>query len=96
MEQCLFIKSSRQNGLWCMQIHFKLLELYADNALSYSEVCSWSRQFLIDREYVEDARRTDQPPDLGFRLRIQSALEKLPIASVQCIASKNVSDNKRD
>jgi hypothetical protein len=96
MEQRLFIKSRRQNGLRCMQIHFKLLKLYAGNALSYSEVCYWSRQFLMGREYVEDARRTSQPLDLGFRLRIQSALEKLPLASVQCIASKNVSDNKRD
>jgi hypothetical protein len=38
MEQHLFIKFSRQDGLQCKQIHLKLLEVYGGDALSYSEV----------------------------------------------------------
>jgi hypothetical protein len=58
LEQRLFIKISQRDGLQCKRLHLNLVELYGDDALSYSEVRYWSRQFLIDWEYVEDARRT--------------------------------------
>jgi hypothetical protein len=58
MEQLLFIKISRWDCLQWKQIHLKLLERSGDNALSYLEVCHWSRQFLPDWEYAQDARST--------------------------------------
>jgi hypothetical protein len=70
MEECFFIKINRRDGLQCRQIQIKLLKLYGDDVLSYSKVCHWSRQFLMGREYVEDARRTGRPPDFSVQLRI--------------------------
>jgi hypothetical protein len=55
-------------------MHPKLLGLYDGEALSYSEVCDWSRQFLMGPEHVEDARRTGQPADFGIQLQIQSVV----------------------
>jgi hypothetical protein len=85
MEQRLFLKISRRDDLQCRKIHLKLLELDDDDALSYSEVCCWSWQFLMGREYIENKRRTDRPSDFTVQLRIQTALEEVPFASVQCI-----------
>jgi hypothetical protein len=86
MEHCfLVIKISRRDGLQYKQIHLKLLKLYGGDGLSYSEVCYWSKQFLMGLEYVEDPRRTGRPVDFGVQLRIQSALEEMPLGSVQCI-----------
>jgi hypothetical protein len=58
-----------------------MLELYGDDALSYSEVCHGSRQFLMGREYVEDASRTSQPPIsvFGFKLRVHSRRCHFPL-----------------
>jgi hypothetical protein len=74
MEQRLFIQISRQNSLQFKRICLKLPELYGDDALSYSAVCHWSREFLMDRKSVEDARRTGRPPDFmsSFELRAHS------------------------
>jgi hypothetical protein len=74
MEQRPFIKISRLDGLQCRKIHHKLLELYGDDALFYSEMCYWSRQFLMGREYAEDARRTGRSANFGGQLRIQNAI----------------------
>jgi hypothetical protein len=52
MEQCLFIKISWRDSLQCRQLHLTLLELYGDDAPSYSEVYYWSGQFLMGREDV--------------------------------------------
>jgi hypothetical protein len=82
MEQRFFIKISLRGGLQCRQIHLELLELYGDDAVSYSAVCYWNRQFLIAREYVEDARRVGRQPDFDVQLRIRNALEEIPLASV--------------
>jgi hypothetical protein len=82
MEQHLVVQISLGDNLQCRQIHFKLLELDGDDALSYSEVCYWNQQFLMGPEYVEDARRTARAPDFSVQLRIQSALEEMPLASV--------------
>jgi hypothetical protein len=68
MEQRLFVKIGRRDGRQCRQIHLKLLELYGGDALSYLEVCYWSRQFLLDRDRVEGARRTGRPPDFIVHL----------------------------
>jgi hypothetical protein len=57
MEQRLLV-TINQDVLQCKKIHFRLLELHGDDALSYSEVCSWSRQFLFGWENVENARKT--------------------------------------
>jgi hypothetical protein len=57
-----------------------------DDTLSCSEVCDWSRQFLMGREYLEGARRNGQSPDFSVQLRIQSALKEMPLVSVRCIA----------
>jgi hypothetical protein len=84
MEQRLFNKITRPDGLQCKQIPLKLLELYDDYALSYSQMCYQSRHSLMGREYVEDARRTGRRSDFGIQLRIQSGLEELPHASVRC------------
>jgi hypothetical protein len=86
MKERLFIKISRRDGLKCRQIHLKLLELYVHDAFPYSGVCHWSRQLLMSRESVEDARRTRQSPDFSVQLRIQSALEEIPLAFVRCSA----------
>jgi hypothetical protein len=86
IEQRLFIQISRRDGLQCRQIHFKLLEVDGDEALSYVEVCDWSGQFLMGRKYVEDARRTGRSRDFSVQLRIQSAVEQMPRASVRWIA----------
>jgi hypothetical protein len=80
------MKVSRRDGLQCRQIHLKLLELYGDDALSYSEACYWSRQGLMDREDVEGARRTGRSTDFSVQPRIQSKLQEIPFASVRCIA----------
>jgi hypothetical protein len=85
MEQCIFVTISRRDGLQCRQIHLKLLELYSDDALSYSEEYFWSWQFLMDREYIKDAE--DWPtPDFSVQLRIQGALRETLLAFVRCIA----------
>jgi hypothetical protein len=60
MDQLLFISIDRRDCPPCKQMHPKLLGLYGGDALSYSEVCYWSRQFLMGREYVEDAGRTER------------------------------------
>jgi hypothetical protein len=86
MGQYLFIKISRRDDLECRQLHLKLFELCGDDALSYSEVCYWSRQFLMGWKYVEDPRRTLRPPGFSVQLRIQSALEEMTLASTRCIA----------
>jgi hypothetical protein len=36
----------------------------------------------MSREYVEGARRTGRPPDFSVQLRIQSAVEEMPLVSV--------------
>jgi hypothetical protein len=59
--KALFIKIGRRNALQCTPIHVKLLKLYGDDALSYSEVYVVGRQFLMGREYVNDARKTGWP-----------------------------------
>jgi hypothetical protein len=82
MEQRLFIRIGHVDAPQCMQIHVKLFELYGRDALSYSEVCYWNRQFIMGREYVEDARRDVRPPDVGIQLCFQKALEEMPLASV--------------
>jgi hypothetical protein len=46
-----------------------------------------NREFFMDQEYVEDARRALRLPDFGIQLRIQSAFEELPLAPVGCIAN---------
>jgi hypothetical protein len=79
------MKISRRDGLQCRQIYLKLVELCGNDALSYSEVCYWSQQFFIGRESVEDAKRTHRPSDFSIQLRIQSAHEEMPHASVPCI-----------
>jgi hypothetical protein len=70
-----------RDGLQCMQLHLKLLEL-CDDALSYSALCYWNRQFFMGREYVEDAKMTGRTTDFSVQRRIQSTLEEMPFASV--------------
>jgi hypothetical protein len=82
MEQRLFVKISRRDGLQCRQLHLKLPELYGDDALFNSEVCDGSQQFVMGREYVEDGRRTGRLPDFRVHIRIQSAIEVMPLVSV--------------
>jgi hypothetical protein len=36
-------------------------------------------------EYVEDARRTGRSPNFSIQLRVQSALEGMPLPFVRCI-----------
>jgi hypothetical protein len=86
MEQRLFNQVIRRDGVHCRQIHLKLLELYGDDALSYSEMFCWSGQFLVGREHVGDARRIGRRPEFNIQLRIQSLLEEIPLTDVRCIA----------
>jgi hypothetical protein len=81
MEQRLFIEIRRRDGLQCRQIHLKLLELYGDDAISYWEVCSWSWQFLMNRQYLEDAKKTGRPPisAFSFEFRVHSKRCRLPL-----------------
>jgi hypothetical protein len=86
MEQRLFIKIFHRDGLRCQQIYLKLLELYGRDALSDSQESYRSREFLMYRENVENARRTGQPVDFGAQLRVQTVFEERPFASARCIA----------
>jgi hypothetical protein len=71
MEQRLFIKIRRRDGLCCKQIHLKLLELYGGDGFSYSEVCYWIKQFFMRREHVEEARKTGRLISVfSFELRV--------------------------
>jgi hypothetical protein len=67
----------------CTQIHFKLLEQYGDDILSYAEVCCWSREFLTAGSMP---KMQEGLANFSVQLRIQSALDEMPLTSVQCIA----------
>jgi hypothetical protein len=82
MEYGLFLEISRRNGLQCQQIHHKPLKLSGGDALSDSEVCYWSRQFLMSREYAKIASMADPPLGFGIELRIPRSLEELLLAFV--------------
>jgi hypothetical protein len=57
-EQRRFIKIGQWEGVQWEQLQLQLLELYGDDILSHWEMCYWSRQFLLGREYAEEARMT--------------------------------------
>jgi hypothetical protein len=57
MGQRLFIKISRRESLQCKPSHPELVEPYGGDALSYSEVCYWRRQFLMGRKCDEERKK---------------------------------------
>jgi len=86
MEQRLYIKILREEHHKAKEIAEKLVQHFGTEALSYSEVCYWMREFARGREQVEDARRSGRPPDFICHSRIQAALEEMPNASVRQLA----------
>jgi hypothetical protein len=79
-------KITRRGCLQCRQIHIMSAELYDGDMFSCSEVCYCCGPFLVGWKYAEDARRTRRHSDFGIHLRIQTALEETPLASIRCTA----------
>jgi hypothetical protein len=86
MEQRVFIRIAFEDGLEALETHRKLFEHDGREALSYSSVTFWRREFRAGQQSVEDSPRTGRPPDFGIRLRIESALAVFPNSSVRSIA----------
>jgi transposase len=86
MEQCIVIKIAMEDGLNAIETHQKLVHRYGQNALSYSTVTYWRREFRSGRTDVEDGPRSGRPPDFGSHVRIENVLAEFPNGSVRTIA----------
>jgi hypothetical protein len=86
MEQRLCIKILREKYHKAKEIAEKLVQHFSTEALNYSEVCYWMREFAPDREQVEDARRSGRTLDFICHSRIQPVAEEMLNASARQLA----------
>jgi hypothetical protein len=83
VDQRLYIKIVREKHRKGKKIVEKQVQHFSTEALSYSEVCYWMREFAQGREDVEDARRSGRLPDLICHSKMQAVRHEMPNASVR-------------
>jgi hypothetical protein len=82
IEKRIFIKIVTKDGLSNEEIARKLVEHYEPIDSSYSQACYWKCQFLMEREEINDTRRSGISLDFICHTQIQNPLDAEPCSSV--------------